>query len=192
MSYYTILSCDPGTRNFGISVVRFKLNPFRYKVLYNGMLQNTINDLTGDLTKSFSSYKSEIRKLKNKYKVDYICAERFMTRGLKGTTIECVCVMLALLSQIGVKDFRFITASQWKNAWNKFHDLNTFYDVCPCETHQIDAVNIGLYGATLFFEQPHFEFLQNKNALKDLSKQIQLTNNGKVKNGRNKASRKNK
>lgn len=166
----TILGIDPGKRNAGYCVLRVQPKPFKYQILEHGMLNHPVDDLTGpDVLKRLNQFKSELRRVKNKHGVEYIIAERFMNRGgggSMGTTIEVVGCMLALMANIGIKNVRFVVASQWKNQWNKINDLKEFYDSVPIAPHQIDACGIAMYGASLYYESlPYYGALSKPSTL---------------------------
>lgn len=190
--YYTILGIDPGKTNAAYSVVRIKIKPFRYRILAHGMLKKPLNDLTGiDVVKRMNAFKAEIRKLKKTYSVNFVIAERFMTRGGQsmGTTIEVVTFMLALLAHVGIKEYQFITAAQWKNQWNRHNDLKEFYKSMPFPPHPIDATGIALYGASQQFAEdiPCFKALDN---IKEFTKQLLAANKEPIHEKRTRRSKK--
>lgn len=167
MRYITILGCDPGKVNYGYAVVRVGLDmPFRYKVLETGMIVNRIDDLTGDSKALVDKHVAEMTGLVAKYKVDVIVAERFQSRGLKGNLSELVNMMLCCLYFLPVKDVTVITASTWKNAFNRKQDLKAFYKAVKLVPHRIDATCIALFGASLYLAVEHFTFLQNLDLFK--------------------------
>lgn len=182
---YRVLGLDPGTTNHAWAAIEIRLNPFRTHVVASGMVTNTVTELTGDPHVMANKYKREIRALIKKYNLKYIVAERFMSRGLRGKTGEMVSVMLGLLLNVGIKDVRFVTAAQWKNQWNVFHDLKAFYKAAAVVPHQIDACNIGIYAGNLWFGTKNpFEFLGRPNGAKKFQAIIQKTNLGEVLNRR--------
>ena len=157
---------DPGTNNYAYSVIRVKLNPFRYEILEHGMIKHRVKEMNGlGVGLDMKRFAGEIRKLKRKYNIDFAIAERFMTRGHGGTTIEAISAMLGIVGLIFGTECCFISAAVWKNAFNKLYDLKKVYTELlkyGIENHRVDAVSIGLYGATLVLEEPkHFEFLKN-------------------------------
>jgi Holliday junction resolvasome RuvABC endonuclease subunit len=174
-TYITLLGVDPGKTNAAYSVIRIKLNPFRFRVLANGMFKHPVNDLTGiEVVKRMNAFKREVRSLKRKYGISHVIAERFMTRGGQsmGTTIEVVTVMLTLLAHSGIPNTLLITAAQWKNQWNRKGDLKAFYKTLPIPEHPIDATGIGLYGVSQFFDVPCFSAIDTAKKLKYLNRQI--------------------
>jgi hypothetical protein len=167
---FTVLGMDPGTSNFAYSVVEVGINPIKFNILTHRMLNSPIKEMSGlDVGQRLQTFAKEIRAIKRTYNVDFAVAERFMTRGHKGTTIEAVSAMLGSLSGIFKTDVCFITAAQWKNSINKQLNLDDLYvGLKPygIPTHRIDAVCIGLYGATLALEEPHFSMLKSEKHFK--------------------------
>lgn len=161
----TVLGMDPGTNNFAYSVIQFKKDGSAYRIVEKGMIKNPIKEMNGfGVGKDMVKFLAEIRSLKRKHKADFAIAERFMTRGHGGTTIEAISAMLGIVGTVFGTQVCFISAAIWKNAWNKHYDLKGFYgELQPygIPTHVIDAVSIGLYGATSLLDVPHFGFLSN-------------------------------
>jgi hypothetical protein len=152
------LGIDPGTNNCAYSVI--ETNGTQLKLLEHGRIRNTLRDLTGNqVGQSGIRFQREVRSIVRYWSAEYLTAERFQTRGPKGATIEYVSAMLGLLWNVGVKpnNIRFVTAAQWKNAWNRVADLKEFYETCGTSDHQVDATNIAIYGAELALDiKPHF------------------------------------
>ena len=102
--------------------------------------------------------------------------ERFMARGMKGTTIELVNIMIGYLSAMwksrNKRSFKLLTAAQWKNEWNRRSDLKEFYKKASCEVHQVDAIGIGMYGGAFWFDAEPFKDI--KLFEKELVKQIEI------------------
>lgn len=169
MKYITVLACDPGTANFAFCVTRIRIQqPFRYKLLETGMIQNPIRDLTGLLTEQTERFENEIQTLIDKYGVDIIIAERFMNRGRNGNTGELVSFMLGIMMKMSDIHLTLITAAQWKNAFNKLQDLKELYKEmkkrCKLEPHPIDAACMSIYAAGMYLDLDHspFQFLATK------------------------------
>ena len=161
----TVLGLDPGTTNFGYSVVQLGVTPFRYNIVEHGMIVNPVKVLSGmEVGEKAVKFKLELARLKRKHKIDFAVAERFMTRGNGGTTIEAVGLMLGLTASVFGTEVCFTTAAVWKNNFNKHYCLKEFYDEMKqygIVAHRIDALCIGLYGAELASEEPHFQMLRN-------------------------------
>lgn len=181
-----ILASDPGARNYGISLVELDLSDRktpRFRVLYYGMLQNTVNDLRHptllEQKKAFiAEVKDLVRKFLPEQKVHLVIAERFMTRGLLGTLIEYVSFMLGVLhSEFKGSSFRAIQASTWKNDFRRKtgHQLNSkgeLYKTVKMDLgmkpHELDAILIGIYGAHVVMRKKNYMFLNLKELFREL------------------------
>lgn len=145
---YRILTCDPGTRNFGIACVGVKNG--KPDVIASALLTNPITSLTADVMKQRDLFSAEIRQWFEMYDPDLVIAERFQTRGNGGPTIELVSVMNALLGAVRRIPYKYIPASQWKvpfgQRWGDKEFLKGLYADCLTTAHQLDAVLIGVYG----------------------------------------------
>lgn len=169
MKYITVLACDPGTANFAYAVTRIRIKqPFRYKLLESGMIQNPVRDLTGLLADQTAAFENELQELVDTYGVNIIIAERFMNRGRNGNTGELVSFMLGIMMKMEDVHLTLITAAQWKNAFNKIQDLKELYKEmktrCRMEAHPIDAACMSIYSAGMYLELDHspFKFLEKK------------------------------
>jgi hypothetical protein len=164
MKNFNILACDPGKNNFAISIL--KITPLGIKILYLGMLVNTINDLTptGELLNQHRKFHLELLTLVTKYKVKAIVAERFQNRGrMRGNSGELVNVMLGSILCLPVEKVLLITPAQWKNALNKQLILKDMYSYGLVE-HKVDAVFIGCYGLSLYTNRkPYSKYLKSIN-----------------------------
>ena len=142
-----ILSFDPGSVNMGCSLLDIDRSSKKIQVLANTVLMNPLHDI-----KRFSIerklFLEEISSWVTKGNPKAIVAERFQSRGLRGTTIECVCMMLGMLSTFNLP-ILFITASTWKNRYQKrFNiDLREIYKEISPAPHQLDSALIGCFGA---------------------------------------------
>lgn len=177
-----VLSFDPGVSNFAWSVVEVR-RPFAAKVVASGMLYNTVKTFSDDLQRDVADFLSEVTSLFTTYKPDHFIMERFQARGMKGTTIELVNLMLgAFLSWLTERQFSFkhrvklITASQWKNEWNRNSDLDKIYKRTSVVPHQVDAVGIALYGAYYWFKDKPFANIKKLES--KIVKEIDSTNDG--------------
>lgn len=166
----TVLGMDPGTNNFAVSAVSVGLRKGEFDILTHHMVGSAIKDLkeedTGERIKRFTN---EIKRLKRTHKATFSTAERFMTRGHGGTTIEAISVMLGVVATVFGTEVRFITAANWKNAFNRWYNLDKMYgEMKPygIPTHQVDAVCIGLYGASLALEEAPFFMLTSVKQFK--------------------------
>lgn len=138
------IGCDPGTANYGYSVVSFskkKAGKLKIDLLEIGMFLSTVTNLTAKEAKlpkskrkksqpnvvekpfsnQFEDYLAEWELMLAKYKPLKISAERFQTRGIKGKTIEAVSMMngaVATLSNQNNIEYEIFIASSWKNVLN--------------------------------------------------------------------------
>lgn len=179
--YITVLSCDPGTANFAYAVTRIRIKqPFRFKLLESGMIQNPVRDLTGLLVDQTKAFEDEIQSLIDQYGVNVIIAERFMNRGRNGNTGELVSFMLGLMMKIPETHLTLITAAQWKNAFNKFQDLKELYKEmkrrCKMEPHPIDAACMSIYSAGMYFDLDHSPFKFLETGFEKFRQSLQATN----------------
>jgi len=149
-AYYRILSLDPGTSNHGFAVldVIYENKEYSCEVLHSGLIKSTVSDLTDKVSDQVNAYLDELQALVDMYEIDSFCFERYMTRGIKGTTIECVNIMLGSAIAAFKGKLQILPAAQWKNAFNKVHDLDKIYahyssDGIP--PHVVDSALIGIY-----------------------------------------------
>lgn len=181
--YITTLGVDPGTSNMGFGIVR-TYKDGSHQIVANGMVTRTLKSMAGkDIQERMSEFREEIKSIVEFYGVDTICVERFMSRGLKGTTIELVAVMSAIMAQ--VRPILMIIPAQWKNQWNKHACLEDFYKLSAVVAHQIDALSIGMYGACTILGFPYFTNVR-ANTLKYLAKTIEETSEERLINRRHK------
>lgn len=146
-----ILCLDPGTTNFGLSILN--VNGKKVKIEGSKTVKHRVTDMKDPLAQ-YKAYKKELRELGA---FDLVVAERFQARGNKGPTIECISVMLAALLEMYPGKTVFLTASTWKNRVNRVFDLKEFYedlkqeqvDVRPVSlrktVHELDSSLMGLY-----------------------------------------------
>ena len=146
---HRILASDPGTRNYGIGCVGVRGD--KIDVVSSSLLTNPITILTAGHLAQRDLFVAEIRRWHKMYAPNASIAERFQTRGNGGPTIELVSTMNALTMAIKRMPFKYVVASQWKNAFNKrFNDcLKDMYAECLTTPHQLDAILIGCYGLEL-------------------------------------------
>lgn len=146
-NHIRILSFDPGSVNMGCSLIDVDRTTLGISVLADAVLEHPIHDI-----KQFSKEKllfiNEVNSWIQAGNPDAIIAERFQSRGLRGTTIECVCIMLGLLSMLNLPVL-YTTASTWKNRYQtRFNiDLRQIYKEIHVAPHQLDSALIGCFGA---------------------------------------------
>lgn len=173
MGIKTVIGMDPGTHNFAFTVIQYKDG--KRRLIDAGMIQNTILNLTHPLYRREQRlFLEEIDALLNKYRPDLVIMERFQNRGRTGKTIECVNVMIGLISiKMLEKRFLLVVASQWKNQFNRQSPipLKVLYSVIKkatgCPNHVVDAFLINMYGNSKI--STYFNFNENL-MIKNLSK----------------------
>lgn len=141
-----VLSFDPGSVNMGCSLVEYDKSAKKITVLANTVLTHPLHDIKAFI-KERQRFVDEINLWINAGRPSAIVAERFQSRGLRGTTIECVCMMLGILSSFGLPVL-FITAATWKNRYQKRFgiDLKEIYSELQVAPHQLDSALIGCFG----------------------------------------------
>ena len=162
-----ILAFDPGSVNMGVSLVELKGN--KPVVLFNATLMHPLHSIV-NFKEERVAFLNEVQQWIDLYKPKAIVAERFQSRGLKGATVECVSMMLGMLSMLDLPVL-FITASTWKNKYQrKFNcNLRDVYKTILTTPHQLDASLIGCYGLEVGTKQD-YDF-----TLKSVIKQVEKT-----------------
>lgn len=138
-----IISFDPGSVNMGISIVELLDKPV---VRANATMMHPIHDIK-IFMKEKRKFVAEVQDWIDKYEPTAIIAERFQSRGLRGATVECVSMMLGILSTFDLPCC-FITASTWKNNYQRRFNVNLrdVYKTLYNTPHQLDASLIGCFG----------------------------------------------
>jgi hypothetical protein len=138
-----ILGIDPGIRNCAYSVINH-----RGQLIASGMIKHTITELrTPGLKDSLVAFGREVQKLIKRHGVTNMVAERFISRGLKGSQGEMISMMLGHL--VFHHDCHLLLSSTWKNQVNKQFDLKAAYRAYGLVPHIIDASLIATYYADL-------------------------------------------
>lgn len=148
-----ILSGDPGKVNFALAVLDYSE---KIDIVGTKMFDNPVQAMHLDVAGASEKFLTELETMWKLYgPFDAMCFERFQSRGLGGNTIEVISLMLGLLTVFALRKkipISLITASQWKNAFNRTMCLNDLYDVhklrskkSPKEIHEFDASLINLY-----------------------------------------------
>lgn len=182
MSTVRILSFDPGTQNFAFSVQEYTFvdGKLSMKIIGTGMFTKCVTQLTGNhMNKQIRKFVAAMKKLDKKYKPDRIFLERFQSRGLTGTTIECINIMIGLILFIfASKEPNIYLASTWKNRINKkligtyegkkqldatYKDFGLQRKHSLKTPHELDATLIGVYSASRLFGLEDFSGITPNN-----------------------------
>lgn len=147
----TRIGLDPGTRNFGVYIGRWKVNKDKLEYMSSRkfMLDATIDSLVdATIEQQSRDFVETVETRLLSYKPDVITIERYMARGLKSVTGEAVSVMIGLLlgicQQQAIK-VHLTNAATWKNKVNRQlkpedYSLNQLYaDLKDIENHLVDA-----------------------------------------------------
>jgi Holliday junction resolvasome RuvABC endonuclease subunit len=154
MKKIVMLSGDPGTKNFGLSVTEY--TDKGRKVLWAGMNKYMVTSLLeSDLKQQQAKFAKNILRLIKKYHPTHMAFERFQVRGMRQQSIvECVSVMLGVLCEIARRkdiDITLLTAATWKNHFQKIYkplpDLYEDGQTYKVPPHIIDSNLIGWYVA---------------------------------------------
>jgi hypothetical protein len=191
MKKLRILAHDPGSSNYGISVIEAEIptsqpTNLKFKILDFWKVNSTLQSLKltkrskrtkKEKSKSISlspgkelmEYFAEVQHATHAYNIDLQIAERYMSRRMGGVTIELVNMELGVLRTLCMLQdtpLRMIPASQWKNeaARNGINLEQIYKEVKPFKVspHEVDAVMIGLYG---FYSLNKWKPYSNKNPL---------------------------
>lgn len=181
----TVMAHDPGSRNYGFSVVeatQVRGGKIKVSVLENGLCPVPINQMKSGKTlrEGLSVYKQWTLELFAKYGIQFVVAERFMTRGGKGPTIEAVNMMLGALV-LGDIPCKVLPAAQWKNAMRRAEiDLAYWYKWAKVTPHQLDACLIGVYVCSMLYGFKGVDALDLKKRMKSLVLEIEKTSGEKL------------
>ena len=176
-----MLGIDPGTASMGWSVSHVD-KQFKPKLAATGLFRNALKTIDPDINHNLKMFEHELRHIIETYGVTHITAERFQSRKMGGTTIECVNMMLGIIGSLA-EEMRnnknglhvlFVTPANWKNEWNRYSDLEAFYKTTTVEDHQCDSLGQGLYGAYRWFHRKPFENI--KQLEKSLAQQLGKVN----------------
>lgn len=171
---------DPGSANYGWSVVRAtKVTRSRIKcvVLANGLCPHTVKVLKSgsQVRQKLNAYRKWAYGICKQWGVQFLIAERFMTRGGKGPTIEAINMMLGALL-LGDLPCKVIPASQWKNAVRRSGvELDAWYPWTKVTPHQFDACLIGVYGASFLYGHKGFDALNLARSIKKVALEAERT-----------------
>lgn len=160
-----ILACDPGSSNYGYSVLECDLAKGHTPVVMIkrfGCLHNTVRDLKSNHRKQLRAYRDSLKDIVDSYGVTHIIAERYMSRRMGGVTIELVNIMIgAMLQQFLDLSTKVMPASQWKNELKRkgidLEEVYAEYKDKKITPHAIDASMIGCYGAYILSDLKPYE-----------------------------------
>lgn len=171
---HTVLSMDPGTGNFGFTVFKVKQvnDGIKFSIKGTGLVANTIKELKVHLQQQNRYFLDEMQQVIDEYgPFSLMTAERYQTRGIKGTTIECINVMLGGLLCRADTDFRLYPAVSWKAAAKKCFDLDALYEETKGQEktpHELDSFLIGIYRFSLAAGIKPFEQFKDDDELDKL------------------------
>ena len=155
----------------------------KFRLLENGLCPCPMNNLKDHKIRQRQrlEYLEWVRRMSQKFEARAIFAERYMTRGIKGPTIESVNMMLGLLQSLLLPD-RYIPAAVWKNAVTRQGiDLKQEYKYCLTAPHQLDATLIGVWGLHQAFNIKDLGSMNNKT-FGVLLKEVARTSTAKLYN----------
>lgn len=176
-----IVSMDPGTRNFALSVIKAKAvdGQLKYRVEGSSMLntKNILHDMK-TMQASIHRFLDYLDPVLSSGVTD-IVIERFQARGNKGPTIESICCMIgALAARYPHIQMTAYTAATWKNAYNRVSDLKELYEdhkdlrkdksTSHIQIHQLDATLMGLYHAAKHYSLTPYQFITDLKTEKEV------------------------
>lgn len=180
---FSILAFDPGVKNMGYALLDISVEKgLKYRIVETGCIRYPVHDLNVDVKGQVNCFVSEVLGIMDSpsdYKIAGVVAERYMTRGLKGTQIEAVSLMLGALTQAILSNHsetrvRLIPASSWKNAVSKNGIvLNDVYRMTGIQPHEIDAVFMGLYYAGLLTGINTYERFKDKSRIRAMIRSLE-------------------
>ena len=103
---------------------------------------------------------------------DAVIIERYQARGLKGSTIEAIAMMISVMSMICISrniPIVLVTAATWKNSVNRLDDMDELYELGESKgitPHELDGVLMSIYLASKRFN------LELSECLRTLRKNI--------------------
>jgi len=149
-----IIGLDPGTNNFGFSVMKFVRG--RPVILETGLLTNTVNYLTNDVFLQLArKFCRVVKYLIEKWGPFRIIVERFINRGrFFAALVEKISIMIGMIERICRRykvHLLLVTAAAWKNQFHRTvpSELKLIYkQFKPLPPHCIDSALLSMYGYT--------------------------------------------
>lgn len=135
-----VTGCDPGVKNFALTRIKLGRGPSDFTILCTKMLRHTVKNLKQDVREQLLAYRKELAP---HLKADYLAMERYMGRGIRGNTSECVNIMIG--ATVHNHPCQLLTAASWKNAVNRVFSLPKLYRVCRAPPHVLDSALIAIY-----------------------------------------------
>lgn len=151
-----ILGIDPGKTNMGISCLGVDKKD-NVIILANAVMAKPLNQLSTGFLTSMNLFMKEIDLWVKAYNPHCIAIERFMTRGIKGDSIECVSGMWGAIGYTYQLPTKLLNAAVWKNAFRRrFPDieLDSVYNYSKTTPHAIDSILQGCYALELALQRP--------------------------------------
>lgn len=180
-----ILALDPGTANFGYAVVDIKHQHGKvsFKVLENGKCEPTVRTLKTAkvMREEMALFELWLGDLVGTYNPQAVAAERYMTRGINGPTVECVNIMLGQVLTLVPLPFKIMPAATWKNAVSRQEvDLREQYKKTMVTPHQVDAALIGIYTGCQAFHLKDFGPLNWHSQFEPFLRMLENTSTAKL------------
>jgi Holliday junction resolvasome RuvABC endonuclease subunit len=185
----TIFAHDPGTRSYGYAIVvieRDGRGKLRAQVVENGLCPSTIVNLKNPkvMTAEHRAYGQWLYQVMSRHKIDAISAERYMTRGIKGPTVEAVNMMIGTLLCAGATfgiPVKVMPAATWKNAVRRSGiELATMYKAVRVTPHQLDSSLQGIYTGCSGFRVKDYGDLNLRSIARSLVKQIDASSTNRL------------
>lgn len=180
-----LLALDPGTSNFGYAVVEVRHNKGQVaaRVLENGKCEHTVRTLKNAKTmrEEMDQFELWLGGLVGQYAPQAVAAERYMTRGINGPTVECVNIMIGQVLTLVDLPFKIMPAATWKNAISRQEiDLKEQYKLTRVTPHQVDAAFIGIYTGCQAYGLKDFGPLDLEGFFPKVLRQLEDTSTSKL------------
>lgn len=184
----TIFSHDFGSANYGYGITQVKLVGDRilFRILENGLCPSTIRDLSSIKQRRTErdGFVDWLTKIRDQHRPDVLAGERYMTRGIKGPTIESVNIMIGAVENSPAfwpQMIKVIPAATWKNAVKRAGiDLKSEYKRVRVTPHQLDAVLIGLYIGFRGYGRKDFGDMDLPSIWDKILDQVELTSTNRL------------